>query len=107
MTKWWCGVKRTWISCRGGKGSQQNRTYFAWGIDWELQSCSPWIPGRRRKKVAWAPQVREKRGDAVCFRAVGGLAAAACWASINTRIFNPRCLLCHTSQSQDYHFCET
>src|SRR4051794_9688875 len=26
---------------------------------------------------------------------------------VNTRIFNPRCLLCHTSQSQDYHFCET
>ena len=27
--------------------------------------------------------------------------------TVNTRIFNPRCPLCHTSQSQDYHFCET
>ena len=24
--------------------------------------------------------------------------------TVNTRIFNPRCLLCHTSQSHEYHF---
>ena len=26
---------------------------------------------------------------------------------VNTRIFKSRCLLCHTSQSQEDHFCET
>ena len=26
---------------------------------------------------------------------------------VNTHIFKSRCLLCHTSQSQEYHFCET
>jgi hypothetical protein len=27
--------------------------------------------------------------------------------TVNTRIFNSRCLLCRTSQSQEYCFCET